>query len=144
VGDDAYGLAAALNAGFPDSGSVPTLQLDFMNEVVDAVTGPRALAPSPAHAALLARSTRSADEVAQGLAGVYGQQLGALTYIPGMALIGRLRLGQLDEVEAIVAPQLDAIETMPINSSLQIAGRLLFAELAERTNNPRYLAIAQR
>jgi unsaturated rhamnogalacturonyl hydrolase len=82
--------------------------------------------------------------VAEGLAAVYGQELEALTYIPGMALIGRLRLGQLAEVEAIVAPQLDSIEQLPINNSLQIAGHLLFAELAERTQNPRYLAIAQR
>jgi unsaturated rhamnogalacturonyl hydrolase len=86
----------------------------------------------------------SAETVAEGLATVYGQELTALTYIPGMALIGRLRLGQVDTVERIVAPQLDTIEKMPINSSLQIAGHLLFAELAERTHKPRYLAIAKR
>ncbi|HEY0961447.1 MAG TPA: glycoside hydrolase family 88 protein [Pseudomonadales bacterium] len=144
VGDDAYGLREALAAGFPESGSVPTLQLDFTNEVVDAITGPRAIATSPAHAALIERGARSAGDVAQGLASVYGQQLDALTYIPGMALIGRLRLGHVAEVEAIVAPQLDALDTMEITNSLQIAGHLLFAELAERTQNPRYLAIAQR
>lgn len=144
VGADAYGLRAALASGFPDSGSIPTLQLDFMTEVVDAITGPRAIATSLAHAALLARGTRGAADIAEGLAGVYGQELGALTYIPGMALIGRLRLGQVDEVEAIVAPQTEAIETMDITNSLQIAGHLLFAELAERTNDPRYLAIARR
>lgn len=144
VGDDAYGLREALATGFPESGSIPTLQLDFMNEVVDAVTGPRAIATSPAHAAVIARSARSEEAIAQGLAGIYGQQLGTLTYIPGMALIGRLRLGHVEEVEAIVAPQLDTIESMQINNSLQIAGHLLFAELAERTQNPRYLAIAKR
>src|SRR5690606_25960902 len=99
---------------------------------------------SAAKQALQARRARSAEDLAQGLAGIYGQQLDALTYIPGMALIGRLRLGQLAEVEAIVAPRLDVIEQMEINNSLQIAGHLLFAELAERTQNPRYLALAQR
>jgi unsaturated rhamnogalacturonyl hydrolase len=86
----------------------------------------------------------SAEELASSLASVYGQELTALTYIPGMALIGRLRLGQLDAVERIVTPQLDSIEKMSINSSLQIAGHLLFAELAELTHSPRYLAIAKR
>jgi unsaturated rhamnogalacturonyl hydrolase len=33
---------------------------------------------------------------------------------------------------------------MEINNSLQIAGHLLFAELAERTDDPRYLALARR
>lgn len=144
VGDDAYGLREALAAGFPEGGSIPSVQLDFMAEVVDAVSGPRAVERSSAHSAVIARSARSVEDVAQGLASVYGQELGALTYIPGMALIGRLRLGHLEEVEAIVAPQLDAIESMQITSSLQIAGHLLFAELAERTNDPRYLAIAKR
>jgi unsaturated rhamnogalacturonyl hydrolase len=144
VGEDRYGLGAALAAGFPEGGSVPSLQLDFMNEVVDAVSGPRAIETSSAHAAVIARSARSVEGIADGLASVYGQELGALTYIPGMALIGRLRLGHADEVEAIVAPQLNTIENMEITNSLQIAGHLLFAELAERTDNPRYLAIAKR
>jgi rhamnogalacturonyl hydrolase YesR len=144
VGDDQYGLAAALAAGHPGLGSIPSIQLSYLNEVMENIDGRRNLPASPAHVALKARRARSATDIAQGLAGVYGQELGALTYIPGMALIGRLRLGQLAEVEAVVAPQLDAIETLAINNSLQIAGHLLFAELAERTNNPRYLAIAKR
>ena len=143
VGDD-EGLGAALAAGFPGLGSIPAVRFDYANEVVEAISGPRNLAIAPAHAALMARSARSAQDIAQGLAGVYGQELGALTYIPGMALIGRLRLGQVAEVEAIVAPQLATLEALAINNSLQIAGHLLFAELAERTDNPRYLALARR
>ncbi len=144
VGDDRYGLSAAFTAGYPGLGSIPAIQVSYLNEVMENINGPLRLPASPAHTALKARSERSASEVAQGLAGVYGQTLTALTYIPGMALIGRLRLGQVAEVEAIVAPQLEAIESLIINNSLQIAGHLLFAELAERTNEPRYLAIARR
>lgn len=144
VGNDAYGLGAALAAGVPGLGSIPTLQRSYLDEVMTTITGPRSIPASPAHAALAARGMRSAQDLALGLAGVYGQELGALTYIPGMALIGRLRLGQLSEVEALVAPQLDAIEALAIDNSLQIAGHLLFAELAERTGNARYLAIARR
>ncbi len=143
VGDD-EGLAAALEAGYPGLGSIPSVQFDYSNELINAINGPRSVAMSPAHTSLLARSARSTEAMAQGLAGVYGQELGALTYIPGMALIGRLRLGQVAEVEAIVTPQLEAIEALGINNSLQIAGHLLFAELAERTHNPRYLALAKR
>lgn len=144
VGDDRHGLGAAFTAGFPGLGSIPSLQLSYLNEVMENINGPRNFSASPAHAALKSRGERSAADIAQGLASVYGQELTALTYIPGMALIGRLRLGQVAEVEAIVAPQLDAIAALGINNSLQIAGHLLFAELAERTNDPRYLAIAQR
>ena len=144
LGDDAYGLAAALATDLSGYGGVPSTRLDFATEVNDALNGPKNIAVSPAHATLMARSTRSADAMAQGLASVYGQELNALTYIPGMALIGRLRLEQVEQVEAIVAPQLDTLEALEINNSLQIAGHLLFAELAERTNNPRYLALARR
>ncbi|MEY4640840.1 MAG: Unsaturated rhamnogalacturonyl hydrolase YteR [Pseudomonadota bacterium] len=143
VGDD-NGLGAALSAGIAGLGNIPVTAYAYDRPLLDIISGPRKIATSPAHAALIARSKRSAADMAQGLAGVYGQELGALTYIPGMALIGRLRLGQIAEVESIVAPQLDAIEALVIDNSLQIAGHLLFAELAERTNNPRYLALARR
>ena len=144
LGGDEYGLGAALANGLPGIGSVPSYLLDYENELIDGLSGRQNIEVSPAHQALLARSQRSAGTVAQTLAGVYGQELGALTYIPAMALIGKLQLGQLAEVEHIVAPTLAATESLQINSSLQIAGHLLFAELAERTGNPRYLALARR
>jgi unsaturated rhamnogalacturonyl hydrolase len=144
VGGDIHNLGPALRDGIHGLGSIPVFSLDYENELIDAMRGRKNVPLSAARKALQERRARSAEELAAGLAGVYGQQLEALTYIPGMALIGRLRLGQLAAVEAIVAPRLDAIEQMEISSSLQIAGHLLFAELAERTQNPRYLAIAKR
>jgi rhamnogalacturonyl hydrolase YesR len=113
------------------------------DEVLDAIVGRKNVTASGAHQQLELRSERPVTTVAQGLAGVYGQELPALTYIPGMALIGRLRLGQLQQVERIVAPQLAALAALDINNSLQIAGHLLFAELAERTDDPRYLQLAR-
>lgn len=144
VGGDEYGLGAALANGLPGLGSVPVYELDYENELIEALNGRKSIQMSAAHAALQARSRRSVDAMAQGLAATYGQQLDALTYIPAMALIGKLQLGRLDEVERIVAPALASAETMQITSSLQIAGHLLFAELAERTGNARYLALARR
>ncbi len=144
VGTDDFGLGIALAAGMAGLGNIPSIQLDYKKELTAVITGRKQFATSEAHTALAARSARSADTIAKGLAGVYGQELKALTYIPAMALIGRLQLGQLQAVELTVAPQLATIETLKINSSLQIAGHLLFGELAERSSNPRYLALARR
>lgn len=144
VGGDEFGLGPALAEGLPGLGPVPYLTLDYENEVIAAIDGPRFYPPSPAHETLQARLARSTERVAAGLAASYGQSLGPLTYIPGMALIGRLRLGQVSEVEAIVATQLDSIAGMDIDNSLAIAGHLLLAELAERTGNASYLSLARR
>jgi unsaturated rhamnogalacturonyl hydrolase len=144
VGGDVQNLGPALREGIHGLGPIPTFELSYENELIEAMRGRKNVPASAAKQALAARRARTPEVVANGLAEVYGQELGALTYIPGMALIGRLRLGHVAEVEAIVAPQLDSIEQMSINNSLQIAGHLLFAELAERTQNPRYLALAQR
>lgn len=144
VGGDEFGLGPALAAGLPGLGTVPYLTLDYENEVIAAIDGPAFYPRSGAREALQARLARSPASVAAGLAASYGQSLGPLTYIPGMALIGRLRLGQVAEVEAVVRPQLDNIAAMEIDNSLEIAGHLLLAELAERTGNARYLALARR
>lgn len=144
VGGDIHGLGPALREGIHGLGSIPVFEMAYENELIDAMRGRKTVPKSAAKQAQQVLRARSAEDLATGLAGVYGQELGALTYIPGMALIGRLQLGQLAEVEAIVAPQLDSIEAAPVTNSLQIAGHLLFAELAERTQNPRYLALARR
>src|SRR5690606_23484617 len=114
VGGDVHNLGPALREGIHGLGSVPVFALNYENELIEAMRGRKNVPASEAKQALATRRMRSADALAQGLAQTYGQQLDALTYIPGMALIGRLRLGQLDAVEAIVAPQLDRIEQMEI------------------------------
>ena len=144
VGGDEFGLGPALAAGLPGLGAVPYLTLDYENEVIAAIDGPAFYPRSAAREALQARLARSPASVAAGLAASYGQSLGPLTYIPAMALIGRLRLGQLAEVEAVVGPQLDRIADLTIDKSLTLAGHLLLAELAERTGSARYLALARR
>ncbi|MDT8398141.1 MAG: glycoside hydrolase family 88 protein [Pseudomonadales bacterium] len=144
MGADRYNLGAALAEDIMGLGSIPSFSLDSENELIDALLDRKFVSASIARTNLRQRLERSEQELAQGLATVYGQELSYLTYIPAMALIGRLRLGQVAEVESIVAPHLDAASTVEINNSLQIAGHLLYAELAERTGDARYLALARR
>ena len=55
--------------------------------------------PSPARAEIQRRIARSPLEIARQLSEVYGHQLPEVVYIPAVALIGRLRLGHLADVE---------------------------------------------
>lgn len=144
MGEDKYGLGAALAADIMGLGTIPTYTMDYENELIDSLRGRKNIAASAARTNLLARHQRSEEAITQSLASVYGQELTTLTYIPGMALIGRLRLGQVAEVEQLVAPLLEPANQAEITNSLQIAGHLLFAELAERTGDARYLAQARR
>ena len=70
-----------------------------------------------------------------------------------MALIGRLRLGELDsdnsqlaDVQRIVAPYLEGKRpTLPEKpTSSHLSGHLIFAELARSTGNYKYTTLAQR
>ena len=97
---------------------------------------------SAAHEILNRRLERSAVEFAEQLEAFYGHDFYWPVYIPGMALISRLRLGYLDDVAEIVSPYLEG-KSIDISSSLVIAGHLVFAEMAERTGNDDYLALAQ-
>ena len=57
-----------------------------------------------------------------------------------MGLIGQIRLGHVAEVETLVAPWVDGPKAGPPDRpvSQNLAGYLVFAELAERTGNARY------
>lgn len=98
---------------------------------------------SAAHERLDERLMRSPTQFAEQLARHYGDDFSWPVYIPGMALIGRMRLGYLDEVADIISPYLNG-QAIDINSSLVTAGHLVFAEMAERTGNRDYLALAKR
>jgi len=118
MGDDPHGLGAALANGIAGLGSIPSFMLDYENELIEALRGRRQIPRSAARNTLNTRLQRSQAELAAGLATVYGQELPALTYIPGMALIGRLRLGQVAQVEVIVAPWLAQTDRPVLNNSL--------------------------
>lgn len=145
-------LAAALNRlPVGEVGSVPAISLtigqgDTKEAAVNAVVGllsslaENPLPPkSPARAELLRRLKRTPAEVARQLSVHYGHDLNQVAYIPALALVGRLRLGELDndtshaaDVERIVQPYIVGQKPVRPKSGSELAGHLVFAELAKR------------
>ena len=98
------------------------------------------------------RLKRSPTDVAIQLSRRYGHSLKQVQYIPAVALIGRLRLGELtgdashrEEIDKLVAPfragSQKAIGDKPNGSDL--AGHLLFGELALRTKDETLIALTK-
>jgi rhamnogalacturonyl hydrolase YesR len=77
------------------------------------------------------------------LAQVYGHDFSTPAYVPGMSLIARMALGEMDAVEALLQPYLAGAEFAVDNASV-MAGQLVFAEYAQRTGNTAALQIALR
>jgi len=138
VGED-FGLVTALSSGsVADVGAIPSRRVAADQTLIDAI--PATISPSPASLEIARRQARSPRQVAAELAAVYGHAFDQVTYLPGMALIGRMRLGEVADVERLASRYLEAPPA--IRSSLTIAGHLVFAELAERSGRADYLALA--
>ncbi len=104
--------------------------------------------PSRASLEIERRRARAPADLAALLAPIYGQSWDTPIYIDGMALIAHLDLGDLALVERLAAPYVDgtrdSLQAGPNGvSTLTLAGHLVFAELAERTGDARYLARAR-
>jgi unsaturated rhamnogalacturonyl hydrolase len=130
-----YGLAEALShnavAGF---GRIPA----------HSFTGafPKSIVKSEARVEAARRLTRSPRQLADELALIYGHDLNQPVYIPAMALIARLRLGGLADVESLASPYVSGGKNSLAGvGSTHLAGHLIFAELAARTGNPAYTAL---
>jgi unsaturated rhamnogalacturonyl hydrolase len=108
---------------------------------------------SPLRQALQQRLERTPVEVARQLSQHYGDHLKTVMYQPALALVARLRLGELTgdkshygDVETIVAPYVDGSKRTlpePANGSL-LSGHLIFAELARLSDDPRHTALVRR
>jgi len=139
AGPDEAGLAKALQTGSAAAmGPIPARAFD-----------PRELArlrkhapvASRAHRELERRLHRSALELAEELATSYGHDFSQPIYTQALALIGQLRLGHLEEVRSLVEPYVNGTrDSLARPNSLVLAGHLVFAELARRTADARYLA----
>ena len=103
--------------------------------------------PSPARIEIERRRERSAEQFANQLAPIYGQNFGIPIYTDGMALIAHLRLGNLEHVETLAEQYVDgsrdSLESAFGVSTLVLAGHLVLAELAEITGDNRYLERAR-
>src|SRR5207247_5557474 len=91
------------------------------------------------------RLRRTARELAAELAEVYGHDFDQPVYMPGMAVIGQLRLGRIAEGERLAAPYIDGAKNPLQGTNGQtLAGHLVFAELAERRGNSRYTELGRK
>jgi len=143
AGGEDFGLAEALSRDGPgDVGPIPVRRVAAKPGFLHAV--PEEIPPSPAHREMDRRRARSPRQLADELAIFYGHDFAEPAYIPAVALIAQVRLGNLAEVERLVAPYRDGSKSsLARPTSPGIAGHLIFAELAERTRNPSYTRLAR-
>jgi rhamnogalacturonyl hydrolase YesR len=137
VGDDDSGLGKAVEqvavAGVGKMAAVRTPAGDNL-----LLVAPKDLAVSEAHRERDRRLARTPRDLAAGLSRIYGHEFDPPVYIPAMALITRLRLGQQADVERLLAPYLDGEkESLAKATSSHLAGHLIFAEMATRTGDTR-------
>src|SRR5205814_5361407 len=96
-----YGLGDALSKNdVAGVGSIPA-RVEVRERILQSL--PRDIPPSEAHRELNRRLGRTGRQLAAEMAQVYGHDFNQLTYIPGMALIGQLRLGRTADVERLAA-----------------------------------------
>ncbi|MEO6186541.1 MAG: glycoside hydrolase family 88 protein [Steroidobacteraceae bacterium] len=142
AGEDDVGLATALSTQkVADMGSIPARR---WSGALDDL--PRSIGKSEARLELERRRARSPREFALGLSKYYGQQFDAHQYQEAMALVARVRLGQVDEVRKLVEPYVDGSKdslTQRPGAGV-MAAHTLYTELARRTNDPRYIALVRK
>ena len=148
--------ASAANAGTIPSGVLrtgksvsPEQRLRLFAAVIARYQGK----VSAARIELQRRLKRGPLTVAKELSGHYGHDLNNVVYIPAVALIGRLRLGQLTDdsaqlsrVEKIVGPYFRGETATAPKSGSGLSGHLVFCELADRTrgaSRQRYVELAR-
>ena len=128
----------------------------FLKNLLQGIQQTKFTGPSPARKELQSRVDREPLTIARQLAKVYGHDLSSVQYIPALALVGRIWLGELTndpsqraDVERIVAPYVSGGKpAMPKNfAGSHLAGHLIFSELAKVTGSPdlkaRYLKLAR-
>ena len=135
VGGGDSGLAQALSTNLVAGvGRVPA-RVIITARPTTLLSLPRDIPLSEAHIEINRRRARSPRQLAEELGQYFGRDFNQLTYIPGMALIAQMRLGHVAEVEKLAAPYLDPSKNILTRAnSLTLAGHLVFAELAERSD----------
>jgi unsaturated rhamnogalacturonyl hydrolase len=143
AGDD-FGLAKALSENaVAGVGRIPALRVGSNAGILKSV--PKVIPQSEAHLELDRRRSRTPRQLAEELAQYYGHDFDETVYIPAIALIGQLRLGHVAEVERLVAPYVDGSRSsLAKPASTNLAGHLIFAELASRTRDARYVQLVRK
>jgi rhamnogalacturonyl hydrolase YesR len=143
AGDDPFGFAQAVSSNaVAGMGSIPGRRVDAKRGLLSQLG---MIEPSEARQQKNKRQRRSPAETARLLESFYGQDLSTAVYVPGMALIARIRMGNTAAVEKIVAPFVDGTkDSLAKPTSSHLSGHLVFGELAERTGDKRYTQLVQR
>lgn len=143
AGEDDSGLAAALGAQkVADMGRIPARRWSG-KETEWLAAG--SIAKSEAHVELEQRRERTPRQLAEELAVHYGHDFNQPWYIGALALIARIRLGDLDDVRKLAEPYVDGSkDSLAHPSELVLGGHIVFTVLARRTGDPRYTALVQR
>jgi rhamnogalacturonyl hydrolase YesR len=145
AGNADYGLARAYSASrVAGIGRIPARRVEANEGLLQSV--PRPLPPSEAAQELARRVARTPAQLAAELGEVYGHTFDTGMYQEGLALVVRLRMGHLREAAELAEPfatgSKDPMGARP--TSLHQAGHLVYAELAERTKDERYLRMVRR
>ncbi len=146
AGSDEYGFARAVSQNpAAGVGRIPAEIVDANPGILRVLAQRKQINPSEAQLEIRRRQGRSPRQLAAELAQYYGHEFNDLTYIPGMSLIGQMRLGNIAEVEKLVQPWVEGPKagTPDRPASQNLAGYLVFAELAERTGDARYVQMVR-
>ncbi len=146
--DGASGAADALAAALSGEpvagiGTIPSRRWTSPDEL--RTLGAADVPMSEAHRELERRAARSPRALAEELAQHYGHDFDPPWYIGAIALIARIKLGDIDDVRRIVEPYVDGTKnSLASPSSLVLGGHIVFTELARRTHDPRYVAAVRK
>jgi rhamnogalacturonyl hydrolase YesR len=139
------GLAEALSQNAVGLvGKIPAAQVVTAREGILAAL-PAEIPPSEARLEIERRRSRSPRAMAEELAAVYGRDFEQVGYIPAMALIAQLRLGNTADVLRLVEPYLSgARDSFARPSQSSLAAHILFYEIARRTGDERATKLVLR
>jgi unsaturated rhamnogalacturonyl hydrolase len=144
AGDGDAALIETLNSQpVAEMGRIPARH--WSGKIADLAVLRDNIGKSEAHMELDRRRARSPRQLAVELATQYGRDFDQPWYIGAIALLARVRLGEVDDVKRIVEPYLDGRkDSLAQPSALVMAGHIIFTELARRTADPRDLALVRR
>ena len=141
--NDTYGLAEALSTTAAASvGKIPSSRAESKSGIL---SGLGEIASSEARTEMNRRVARTPAGVAKELEPFYGHEFPDAVYIPAMALGARIRLGHLADVQRITEPFASgAKDSLAKATGSHLSGHLVFAELAQRTNDKRYVDLVRK